>query len=131
MKIAGLVVSVVLLAAGAPAQTRDAATWAANLSTDYGLSPNITYQTVGGVDLKLDVYAPRYLRGPNSVVVYYHGGGGVGGGREYTVLRLMPWMEMGFTVVRSGLPAILSTRRCRSRRSPPPCRAAPYQAHEA
>jgi acetyl esterase/lipase len=76
------------------------AAWAAQLASDYSVSPNITYLEADGVALKLDVYAPRRSTA-NPVVVYFHGGGWAGGDRERAVLRLMPYLEMGFTVVNA------------------------------
>ena len=83
------------------AQSRDAASWAANLSNEYSLTPDITYATAGSVDLKLDVYSPRGITTPNRVVIYFHGGGWGGGSRDRAVLRLLPYLEMGYTVVNA------------------------------
>lgn len=95
----GLVLFVGLLAATATAQSRDAGAWSAHLSNEYSFTPGLTYLTANGVELKLDIYAPRGLTAPNPVVIYYHGGGWAGGTRDRAVLRLIPYLEMGFTVV--------------------------------
>ncbi|HYI13423.1 MAG TPA: alpha/beta hydrolase [Thermoanaerobaculia bacterium] len=99
MKLACLTLSLALFAAGISAQSRDAAAWTAHLSNEYGTTSGLTYLTASNVELKLDIYAPRRRTTPNSVVIYYHGGGWAGGSRENAVLRLMPYLEMGFTVV--------------------------------
>src|SRR5574341_1913906 len=39
------------------------------------IESDITYCTVNGTDLKLDLYFPKSLNGPSSAVVYVHGGG--------------------------------------------------------
>lgn len=46
-------------AAFAVGARRDAATWVAELSTGYGVTANVTYLSLDGQDVKLDVYAPR------------------------------------------------------------------------
>lgn len=81
------------------AQSREAAAWTAHLANEYAITPDVTYLTADNIDLKLDVYSPRGLTTPNAVVIYYHGGGWEGGTRARAVLRLMPYLEMGFTVV--------------------------------
>lgn len=73
----------------------------AHLGNAYDLTPDITYLSVGGLNLQLDVYSPRGLRAPNKVLVYYHGGGWAGGTRARAVLRLLPYLEMGYTVVNA------------------------------
>jgi acetyl esterase/lipase len=96
-----LVILLALSAAGASAQSRDAAAWTAHVAGEYGTTSGITYQTASNVELKLDVLAPRGLAKPNPVVLYFHGGGWMGGNRENAMLRLMPYLEMGFTVVNA------------------------------
>ena len=81
------------------AQSRDAASWAAHVATEYTAATNITYLTASNTELKLDIYAPRGITTPNPVVIYYHGGGWVGGSREGAIWWLAPYLEMGFTVV--------------------------------
>ncbi len=85
----------------ASAQPRTAAAWTAHVSNEYSMTPALTYLTASNVDLQLDVYAPRTVTGPNSVVIYFHGGGWAGGSRDRAVLRLLPYLEMGFTVVNA------------------------------
>ena len=47
------------------------------VTSTYSVIPNITYQRAGGIDLKLDVYRPRDVDGPNPTLMYIHGGGGL------------------------------------------------------
>jgi acetyl esterase/lipase len=101
------------------AGARNAAAWTAHVASEYNFTPGLTYRTASGVDLQLDVYAPRGIARPNAVVVYYHGGGWAGGSRDRAVLRLLPYLEMGFTVVSvtyrgaSVAPAPAAVEDCR------------------
>ncbi|MEX5747769.1 alpha/beta hydrolase fold domain-containing protein [Massilia sp. X63] len=66
----------------------------------HGVDANVTYLKASGQELKLDVYLPDD-RGaqPRPVVLRFHGGGWVAGSRESSALSVLPWMQMGFTVV--------------------------------
>lgn len=66
----------------------------------HGVDANLTYLKASGQELKLDVYLPDD-RGaqPRPVVLRFHGGGWVAGSRESSALSVLPWMQMGFTVV--------------------------------
>jgi acetyl esterase/lipase len=86
-----------LVAIPAAAQTSPAA-WAAGVGNDYRVAPGITYLTASNWEAKLDVYTPRGS-GPHPTVIHIHGGGWTGGSRESTILRAMPFLEMGFAVV--------------------------------
>jgi acetyl esterase/lipase len=96
-----LLLCLALLAPAAAAQSREASAWVAHLANEYSSYTDLTYLNAGNVDLQLDVYVPRGLSAPNPVVVYYHGGGWGGGrgSRHRSLLSLMPYLEMGFTVV--------------------------------
>lgn len=97
-----LAVAVGAVAQPAHAQSADAAAWTAHVASAYDLTPDVTYlTTAGGVALKLDVYTPRGLTAPNPVVLYFHGGGWAGGSRDRAVLRLLPYLERGFTAVNA------------------------------
>ena len=65
----------------------------------YRITPDITYQTASGVDLKLDVY--RYeSAAPNPTVVYIHGGGWQSGFSKATYTHwLLPYIQMGWNIV--------------------------------
>ena len=99
--VAGLVIVGVLgLGPGvALAQSSDAAGWAAHLSNQYRVLPNVTYSTASNWDSTADLYLPRGADTPTPVLMYIHGGGWVGGTKESSVLRLLPWLEMGWAVV--------------------------------
>jgi len=92
----------VMLPAMAQAQSNDTAAWAAQISNDYRVVPNIIYLRANNWENKVDVYAPRNAAGPTPVVMYIHGGGWVGGNKEANVLRVLPYLEMGWAVVNVG-----------------------------
>lgn len=79
------------------AQT-SAPAWSAWLANDLRVVTNITYLTANNWEAKLDVYVPRSA-GPHPTVLHIHGGGWVGGSRESTMLRALPYLEMGLAVV--------------------------------
>ena len=100
LAVAALVVAVLLVAPGAAlAQLDDTAAWASHLSNTYRVVPNVTYGTANNRENKVDLYLPRGADGPTPVLLYIHGGGWVGGSKEGNVLRLLPWLEMGWAVV--------------------------------
>jgi acetyl esterase/lipase len=80
-------------------QASPAATWAARAVSQYLSLSDITYLTVGNVDLKLDVHRRRGLTGPQPAIIYIHGGGWIGGSKGGAVSLLLPWFEMGYTIV--------------------------------
>jgi acetyl esterase/lipase len=92
--------SALLVAAAAPgfAQLSPTAAWATHAANEYQMYPNVTYLTVGGVELKLDVYKRRTATTPQPTIVYMHGGFWVAGNKEGAILNLLPWMEMGWNV---------------------------------
>jgi len=102
------------------AQLSENASWAADVSNRYRVVPNITYLTANNYDAKLDLYLPRNVTGPNPTLIYIHGGGWVGGTKESSVLSLMPYLEMGWSVVNveyrlgrvSLAPAAVEDCRC-------------------
>jgi acetyl esterase/lipase len=66
----------------------------------YAIDPSVTYLKASGQELKLDVFLPDDRSGPpQPVVLRFHGGGWVAGSRESAALAVLPWMQMGFTVV--------------------------------
>ena len=96
--------TVILLSSPAPsrAQLSDTAEWAASLSGEYRVVPNVTYLRANNWDAKLDVYVPSEAAGPLPTLLYIHGGGWVRGNKESNVLRLLPYLEMGWAVVNVG-----------------------------
>ena len=101
-------------------QGSEAASWTVELSTRFRVFPNITYLTADGYESKLDVMAPRAVEQPLPTLVYIHGGGWVGGTKEGSLLRTLPYLEMGWAVVnveyrlaRNALaPAAVEDCRC-------------------
>ncbi|MEO8097574.1 MAG: alpha/beta hydrolase [Acidobacteriota bacterium] len=91
--IGGLVAAMTTLAAQTPAD------FAQHLANEYQMRPNITYLTMGGMDLKLDVYQKRNVTTPQPTLVYMHGGFWVAGNKEAAIVNLLPWMEMGWNVI--------------------------------
>jgi acetyl esterase/lipase len=88
---------------GAPylvrAQSADSTRDFIHVANTYNVASNITYRTVSNWEAKLDVYQPRGLAAPNPTVIYFHGGGWVGGNKEGAAFSLLPYLQMGWTVV--------------------------------
>ena len=80
-------------------QRTESADWAADIANRYRIVPNITYLTANNYEAKLDLYLPRNLTEPSPTLVYIHGGGWVQGSKEVSTLRLLPYLEMGWSVV--------------------------------
>ena len=81
------------------AQLSDRASWTATVQNDFRVIPDLTYQQANGVELKIDVYQSRNNDGPAPTFIYYHGGGWIGGSKEANVLRLLPYLEQGWSAV--------------------------------
>ena len=91
--------TIVLLAATATfAQAKDPATWSVAIGNQYRLVADVTYLVADGYESKLDLVLPRG-DGPRPTLIYFHGGGWVGGSKEVMLLRLLPYVEMGWAVV--------------------------------
>lgn len=97
MNLVAILALATALAATAPAA--DSAAFAAWLGNEYRVSPNLTYKVASNVEQQLDVYFRRDRSAPRPTVIYIHGGGWVGGSKEASVLRIAPYLEMGFNVV--------------------------------
>ena len=115
-----LIVLGLFVAPAVGAQTpRSAAAWSATVANAYRVAPNITYLTASNYQAMLDVYTPA-TPGPHPTIVHIHGGGWTGGTKESVVLRVMPYLEMGFAVVNatyrlarvSEAPAAVEDCRC-------------------
>lgn len=89
----------IAIPATAQPQTAEPFGWAVDIQQTYATVPNVTYSVASGYECKLDVYARRSAAGPVPTVVNIHGGGWVGGTKESNMLALLPWFEMGFSVV--------------------------------
>ena len=97
--VAFVVAFVAALVGSMPAAAQNSvADWTAFIANDYRVTPNVTYLTASNWEAKLDVYRPA-TPGPHPTVLHIHGGGWVGGTREGTVLRMLPFLEMGYAVV--------------------------------
>ena len=81
------------------AQASPSADWAIQTHNSYRVLPNITYMTATGYESKLDVYRRRDTTDAQPTLVFYHGGGWVGGTKDAAIMSIMPWLEMGWTVV--------------------------------
>ena len=89
----------ILLQNMSPAQTEDAASWAARFHARYRIVPNITYLTASNWEAKLDLYLPKATEGPVPTVIHIHGGGWVGGTKDNHLPFFLPYLEMGLAVV--------------------------------
>lgn len=104
------------------AQISDAGKWAVEAYSTYGfIEPNITYQKVDGLELKLDVYRPKVkIAKPLPTLIFIHGGGWRAGTKESYSLRVLPWLEKGWNVVnveyrvtsQAKAPAAVEDCRC-------------------
>jgi acetyl esterase/lipase len=100
--------------------SQDAATWAVDVRLQYGGAPNVAYIGANNREAVLDVYTPRSASAssPAPTVIYLHGGGWHGGLgiRSISVLRFLPYLEMGLAVVnvdyRNGLVPAVEDSRC-------------------
>ncbi len=79
----------------------DAASFAAYVATGYRVTPNVTYMTASGVELKLDFYRPAQASGPLPTAIFMHGGGyRVSRARKQAAaLNVMPYVQMGWNAV--------------------------------
>ena len=108
------------LTATASVTASEASSWAVRMASQYQVTPNVTYLTADGFESKLDVIAPRDPPGQLPTLLYIHGGGWVGGSKEWAMLQLLPYLEMGFAVVNVGYrlapvalaPAAVEDGRC-------------------
>jgi len=81
------------------AQLGETSSFLARLYDQYRVMPNVTYHVASSHESKLDLYVPRTAGSPTPVLMYIHGGGWVGGTKESRVLRILPYLEMGWAVV--------------------------------
>jgi len=95
---AGLALVLVAPQAGF-AQSSASAEWAAHAANQYQVFSNITYLTASNYEAKMDIYARRGATTPQRTVMYFHGGFWAAGSKDTSLMSLMPWLEMGWTVV--------------------------------
>ncbi len=96
-----MLVGFAVLVAGpskANAQLGQTTSFLAHVFNQYRVIPNLTYHIASNQENKLDLYVPRDATGPTPVLMYIHGGGWVGGTKESNVLRILPYLEMGWAV---------------------------------
>jgi acetyl esterase/lipase len=89
--------------------------------------PNVVYERANGWEGKLDIYArrpppptPGQTPTPAPTVIFIHGGGWVQGTKEGSLLRALPYIAMGYSVVNveyrlanvSLAPAAIEDCRC-------------------
>jgi acetyl esterase/lipase len=80
---------------------------------------NVVYVRANGWEGKLDIYAQR-TPDPAPTVIFIHGGGWVRGTKEASVLTVLPYIAMGYSVVNveyrlgdvSPAPAAIEDCRC-------------------
>lgn len=77
----------------------ETAAWTVDILQNYRIVPNITYAVTNNYECKLDVYVRRTLDVVTPTVISIHGGGWVSGTKEGAQLTLLPYLEMGFSVV--------------------------------
>jgi acetyl esterase/lipase len=93
------VVAVGVAASFGQTPAADGLGWSLDLPQNYSMVPNVTYATADNFDCKLDAYVRKGTPSPVPVVIIIHGGGWVGGTKEGTLFSLMPYLEMGLSVV--------------------------------
>jgi acetyl esterase/lipase len=96
-----LAVAFLTLTVSTPAQNElsELATWTVDIGRTYSIIPNVTYSVASNYECKLDAYVRKGADGPVPTVVNIHGGGWVSGKKETSILWLLPYFEMGFSVV--------------------------------
>jgi acetyl esterase/lipase len=86
--------------AASPAHSQQAfGTWAVTAQSHYQISPDVTYLVENNYEDKLDIYQRRNATAPQPTLLYIHGGGWTGGTKEAAFMSVVPWLEMGWTVV--------------------------------
>jgi acetyl esterase/lipase len=107
------------LVVSAAAQPAPAVQSAVALFQQVRTVPNVVYVRANGWEGKLDIYAQR-AQSPTPTVIFIHGGGWVQGTKEASVLTVLPYIAMGYSVVNveyrlanvSLAPAAIEDCRC-------------------
>jgi acetyl esterase/lipase len=103
-----LPLTVVLLAcqifssAAVRGQWSDSASRAVQIAHEYRVIADVTYVTANNYEARLDIYVPRTLNAPNKTMILIHGGGWVNGSKDASTLHILPYLEMGWSVVNIG-----------------------------
>jgi len=95
----GFLAALMAMPSAAQAQLDKTAAWVAHVSNEYRVVPNVVYLTANNHENKLDLYLPTNASSQTPVLMYMHGGGWVRGNKESNVLRLLPYLQMGWAVV--------------------------------
>jgi acetyl esterase/lipase len=83
----------------AHAQLSEAERAAVLVGNHFNVETNIVYKVANRYEAKLDVYHPSKPADPTPVLMMIHGGGWLFGTKEDSVLHLLPFLQMGFSVV--------------------------------
>ena len=83
----------------AQSQNPSSDSWAVTAQSRYQVAPNLTYLVQNGYEDKLDIYQRRNDGRAQPTLFYIHGGGWTGGTKEASFMSVLPWLEMGWTVV--------------------------------
>ena len=67
----GVALTAVVISAQSPSVSSPAAEWAVHAQNQYQITPNVTYLTASGQDLKLDVYPPKSTGIPHAEIQYH------------------------------------------------------------
>ncbi len=93
-----LLVGFTLLTKQAWRKRIDSALTIPKLLNPYDIHLDINYLTINGHSLKLDIYQ-RKTSQPHPTLIFIHGGGWISGKRILQMRNLMPYLEMGLSVV--------------------------------
>ncbi len=83
----------------AQGRAQETASWTYNGVNEYRIVPNVVYSTANNYDCKLDAYVRNNPGHTTPTVIYIHGGGWVAGSKETSVMSLLPYLEMGLSVI--------------------------------
>lgn len=81
------------------AQNASSNSWAVTAQSRYGITANVTYLVQNGYENKLDIYSRKGVSAAQPTLFYIHGGGWTGGTKETAFMAVVPWLEMGWSVV--------------------------------
>lgn len=120
MKFILLILTLVLAAAAPVSAQSDSTPWATSIGTKYWVQPDVVYATANNTQLKLDIWYQHESKKPQPTLVYIHGGGWIFGGKTYSILHYLPFLEKGWRVVdvqyrlasNSSAPAAVEDTRC-------------------
>lgn len=101
-------------------QLTEPSVWSATAPDQYEVVPNISYRTANKWEGKLDLYLPVTSKEQNPTLIWIHGGGWTRSSKEAEMLHILPYLELGWTVVNveyrlagvSPAPAAVEDCRC-------------------